>query len=52
MKLAMGQMKNFGSMDKNFENSIRVIQKAAMQKADLILVPTVNVKTEPLEMTN
>ena len=41
MKLAMGQMKNFGSMDKNFENSIRVIQKAAMQKADLVLFPEV-----------
>jgi predicted amidohydrolase len=41
MKLAMAQMKNEGSLEKNLAKSIDMIKKAAAQGADLILFPEV-----------
>jgi predicted amidohydrolase len=42
MKLAMAQMKNEGSLEKNLTKSIDAIKKAAEQGADLILFPEVH----------
>jgi predicted amidohydrolase len=42
MKLAMAQMKNEGSLEKNLAKSIAAIQKSAEQGADLILFPEVH----------
>ena len=50
MKLAMFQMENEGSLQKNLEKSLNAIKTAAEQGADLILIPTVNTKQEPMEM--
>ena len=49
-RLALAQMANAGSVAENLAKSLDIIHKAAAQGADLILVPTVNVKSEPLEM--
>jgi predicted amidohydrolase len=42
MKLAMAQMKNEGSLEKNLAKSIAAIQTSAEQGADLILFPEVH----------
>lgn len=42
MRLAMFQMKNEGSMEKNLEKCLRAIEQAAEKKADLILFPEVH----------
>jgi predicted amidohydrolase len=41
MKLAMAQMKNEGSLEKNLAKSIGLIEKASAQGAELILFPEV-----------
>ena len=41
MKIALCQMENKGSVQENLESSLRVIREAALQKADLILFPEV-----------
>jgi predicted amidohydrolase len=50
MKLAMAQLRNEGSIEQNLTKSINAIYDAAEQGAELILIPTVNTKSEPLEM--
>ena len=50
MKLAMFQMEHAGSIQKNLEKSLNGIKTAAEQGADLILIPTVNTKQEPMEL--
>jgi predicted amidohydrolase len=42
MKLAMAQIKNEGSLERNFAKSIQEIHRAAEQGADLILFPEVH----------
>jgi predicted amidohydrolase len=42
MKLAMAQIKNEGSIEKNLAKCIAAIQKSAEQGADLILFPEVH----------
>lgn len=41
MKIALCQMENKGTIRENLEQSIRAIEEAALQKADLILFPEV-----------
>jgi predicted amidohydrolase len=41
MKLAMAQMKNEGSIEKNLAKSIEIIHRAAEQGADIVLFPEV-----------
>ena len=41
MKIALCQMENKGSVQENLESSLRVVREAALQKADLILFPEV-----------
>lgn len=41
MKLAMAQMKNQGTIEKNLEKSLKCIEMAAKEGADLILFPEV-----------
>ena len=50
MKIALCQMKNAGTLSENLEKSIRAMEEAARCGADLILIPTVNTKSEPSEM--
>lgn len=50
MKIALCQMANAGKPAANLEKSIRAIKEAAENGAELILIPTVNTKTEPSEM--
>lgn len=41
MKIALCQMENKGSVQENLESSLRAVREAALQRADLILFPEV-----------
>lgn len=50
MRLALCQMKMTDKVEENYNKSIEMFKEAAKKSVDLILIPTANTKSEPLEM--
>ena len=50
MKIALAQMKMDTDIEKNFQKSLQLICEAAEKKAELIIVPTANTKSEPSDV--
>ena len=50
MRIALAQMKMSSVIRSNYEKSLHFIRQAAENKAELIIVPTANTKSEPSDM--